>query len=63
MDKKETLLSEIAVLIPVPLLELGAMKFMSAEELENIRDNLLKRKEQRHEEQEDWYNEWSGTQC
>ncbi|MDR0666365.1 MAG: hypothetical protein LBF71_03035 [Campylobacteraceae bacterium] len=63
MNEKETLLLEIAALIPAPSSELDAMKFMSAKELESIRDNLLKRKEQRREEQEDWYNEWAGVKC
>ncbi|MDR3178137.1 MAG: hypothetical protein LBT96_04045 [Campylobacteraceae bacterium] len=59
MDEKETLLLEIAALIPIRRSELGAMEFMDAEELKSIRDNLLKRKEQRREEQESWYNEWA----
>ncbi|MDR0762449.1 MAG: hypothetical protein LBF13_05325 [Campylobacteraceae bacterium] len=61
MDERETLLLEIAALIPISPSELGAMKFMSTEELESIRDNLLKRKEQRREEQEGWYNEWTES--
>ncbi|MDR2635295.1 MAG: hypothetical protein LBC08_00545 [Campylobacteraceae bacterium] len=63
MDEKETLLLEIASLIETDKnaqpLELDIMKFMSLEELTYVRDNLLKRKEQRRAEQESWYDEWA----
>lgn len=64
MDEKDNLLSEIASLIEsdknAQPLNLDMIRFMSCEELANIRDNLLKRKEQRGAEQERWYNEWAG---
>ncbi|MDR1615009.1 MAG: hypothetical protein LBS26_05525 [Campylobacteraceae bacterium] len=65
MNEKDNLLSEIASLIEsdknIQPLNLDTMKFMSIEDLTNIRDNLLKRKEQRRSEQESWYNEWAGV--
>jgi hypothetical protein len=64
MDEVDALLLEIASLIEsdknAQPLDISVLKFMSLEELANIRNNLLKRKEGRREEQEGWYNEWAG---
>ncbi|MDR2100166.1 MAG: hypothetical protein LBP40_04985 [Campylobacteraceae bacterium] len=63
MDEKDTILLEISSLIEsdknAQSLNLDIMKFMSFEELTSIHENLLKRKERRRVEQEEWYNEWA----
>lgn len=60
-DKKE-LLIKIAHMIEAnneqPSISLEIMNYLSHEELENIYNSLLKRKQNRKEEQENWYNEW-----
>jgi hypothetical protein len=60
---QENLLKEIANLLKSDENEsdipLDAMKFLSDDELMNIRDLLLKRKANRKDEQESWYNEWA----
>jgi hypothetical protein len=63
MSEKEALLKEIAVLIDDKdgSVELKVMDFMSMEELNAIKEALLKRKAARKGEQEDWYDEWVKT--
>ncbi len=60
---KEKLLEEISLLLKADEKEdkisLEVMEFLSEEELTNIKNSLLKRKENRKKEQEDWYNEWA----
>lgn len=60
---QDELLEKIAFLIKAdekePDISLDVMKFLSDEELTNIYNSLLKRKENRQSEQEDWYNEWA----
>ncbi|MDR0579890.1 MAG: hypothetical protein LBG21_04740 [Campylobacteraceae bacterium] len=62
MDNKRTLLLEIASLIEVDanssMFDLSIMEYMSFEELTSIRDGLQKRKNNRKEEQNRWYDEW-----
>ena len=59
---KEEFLKEIAFLLKANEgeedISLEVMNFLNDEELINIRDALLKRKINRKEEQEIWYNEW-----
>jgi hypothetical protein len=62
VEEKKRLLAEIASLIQADknsdIVELDAMEFMSEEELNAIKNSLLKRKENRRQEQEKWYDEW-----
>ncbi|MDR2342429.1 MAG: hypothetical protein LBD84_05260 [Campylobacteraceae bacterium] len=62
MDKKKVLLLEIASLIEAntnsSVFDLSIMEYMSFEELVSIRDGLKKRKNNREEEQDKWYDEW-----
>jgi hypothetical protein len=62
MVNKGALLLEIASLIEADknsnMLDLSIMECMSFEELTSIKDNLKKRKKNRSEEQEKWYDEW-----
>ncbi|MDR0467607.1 MAG: hypothetical protein LBG67_02010 [Campylobacteraceae bacterium] len=59
---KEELLKEIAFLLKANEgeedISLEVMNFLNDEELINIRDAILRRKINRKEEQEIWYNEW-----
>lgn len=63
MQDKEEILKEISELLKASENEsetpLDVMHFLSFEELVSIRDSLIKRKANRKEEQESWYNEWA----
>ncbi|MDR1976705.1 MAG: hypothetical protein LBQ18_06905 [Campylobacteraceae bacterium] len=62
MEDKDSVLKEIAALIEADgkgVLELEVMKFMSLEELTSIKESLIKRKNNRKDEQESWYKEWT----
>jgi FtsZ-binding cell division protein ZapB len=58
MTDKNAILDEIAQLLQVDAAELGNLAYMDEEELAKIRDGLIKRRENRREEQEGWYDEW-----
>ncbi|MFV0480577.1 MAG: hypothetical protein ACK5LP_01205 [Campylobacteraceae bacterium] len=60
---KDTLLLEISSLIKASAdempINLEIMRFMEIDELINIKESLIRRKENRKNEQEDWYKEWT----